>query len=288
MGKSKPSQKRAKTPEKNSLHTTKTNSTKQTSPPKSAAALLIEAQDKFTQGDVEAAAQIAKRALGIVSSIESVDALPALNLLGELHVELGDIPSAQEYFQIAAAIDADGEVDESLGGGAEKFMWLAQLSDEGGEDSVAWFEKGAACLTTQMQRLLDSAKTVTPQMETLLEEKRRKLATALCSACEVYMTDLSWEDDAEQRCEALVTQATMVAPNAAESWQTLANVRISQDRIEDAKAALVRSIEIWNDLAPEDPTVPDFPTRVSLARLLMDAEMEEEAVECVERLSTLR
>jgi len=98
------------------------------------------------------------------------------------------------------------------------------------------------------------------------------------------MTDLSWEEDAEQKCEALVTEATMVAPGFAEPWQTLANVRISQTRVEDARAALNRSLELWKDLPPEDEGVPDFPARVSLARLLMEADMEDEAIEVLERL----
>jgi predicted Zn-dependent protease len=122
------------------------------------------------------------------------------------------------------------------------------------------------------------------EAEAMLEEKRRKLAVALCGVVEVYMTDLSWEEDAEQKCEALVTEATMVAPGFAEPWQTLANVRISQSRLEDASAALKRSLDLWKDLPPENTVVPDFPTRVSLARLLMEADMDGEAIEVLERL----
>lgn len=76
----------------------------------------------------------------------------------------------------------------------------------------------------------------------------------------------------------------MVAPNYPEPLQTLASVRISQERFEDACAALTRSLEMWQDLPPEDTTVPDFPTRISLSRLLMEAEMESEALTVLERL----
>jgi hypothetical protein len=76
----------------------------------------------------------------------------------------------------------------------------------------------------------------------------------------------------------------MVAAEVAEPWQTLANVRISQVRMKDARAALRRSLDLWKDLPPEDEMVPDFPTRVSLARLLLETEMEEEAIEVLERL----
>lgn len=66
--------------------------------------------------------------------------------------------------------------------------------------------------------------------------------------------------------------------------QTLASIRISQLRTEDAQAALKRSISLWKDLPPEDPRVPDFPAQISLARLLMEVTLEFEALEVLERL----
>jgi tetratricopeptide (TPR) repeat protein len=100
------------------------------------------------------------------------------------------------------------------------------------------------------------------------------------------MTDLSWETNAESKCESLITEALLVAPHSPEPLQTLASIRISQTRIPEAKKALADSIALWKDLPPEDTGVPDFPTRISLARLLMEVEMEEEALEVVERLVT--
>lgn len=98
------------------------------------------------------------------------------------------------------------------------------------------------------------------------------------------MTDLSWETDAEAKCESLITEALLIAPHSPEPLQTLASIRISQTRIPEAKKALADSISLWKDLPPEDAGVPGFPTRISLARLLMEVEMEEEALEVVERL----
>lgn len=43
-------------------------------------------------------------------------------------------------------------------------------------------------------------------------------------------------------------------------------------------------MDLWKDLPPSDSAIPDFPTRISLARLLMEVGMEEAAVEVVERL----
>ena len=86
-------------------------------------------------------------------------------------------------------------------------------------------------------------------------------------------------------CENLITRALLVSePPQALTLQTLASIRLSQSRLEDAQSALERSIEQWRTLPPGHPTVPEFPTRISLARLLMEAEMEETALEIVERL----
>lgn len=98
------------------------------------------------------------------------------------------------------------------------------------------------------------------------------------------LTSFRWEEDAESRCEALVTEALMVAPESPECLQTLASVRISQLRQDDAKAALSRSMELWKDLPPDHPKVPDFPSRVSLSRLLMEVHMENEALAVLERM----
>ncbi|GAP90485.1 putative TPR domain-containing protein [Rosellinia necatrix] len=249
--------------------------------------LVKAAEFQLQEGNVQDAATLAAKALE-GSSPGSDDALLALNFLGQVSLELGDFDAARAYLLRAVAIDEDGAKDEGVGGGPDKFLSLAQLSEEGGKDSVGWFEKGAAALKRQVQALeaAGAAKGGKHGSESalLLDELRKKLAMTLCSVAEVYMTDLSWEEDAEQRCESLTTEATLVAPDFAETWQTLANVRISQSRFDDAKAALNRSLELWKDLPPEDPTVPDFPSRVGLARLLMEVELEQEAIEVLERL----
>lgn len=247
--------------------------------------LVKAAEFQLQEGNVQDAATLAEKALRGASP-GSDDALCALNFLGQISLELGDFETARAYLLRAVAIDEDGAKDESIGGGPEKFLTLAQLSEDGGKDSVGWFEKGAAALRQQIQAIENTNAKVKPSGEqvTVLDELRKKLAMTLCSVAEVYMTDLSWEEDAEQRCESLTTEATMVAPDFAETWQTLANVRISQTRFDDAKAALNRSLELWKDLPPEHPSVPDFPSRVALSRLLMEVEMEQEAIEVLERL----
>jgi tetratricopeptide (TPR) repeat protein len=248
--------------------------------------LLAQATTFLEEGDPETAARIALAAYEHIGE-GGRQAGVALSLLGQIHVELGDIDSAHAFFTAAVKADEDGSLPEDIGGGPEKFLWLAQLSDEGGQDSVSWFERGAAALRSQIQALtesLESRPLTRDAQEAVIAEKRKRLAETLCAVVEVYMTDLSWEEDAEQRCEALVTEATMLAPESAETWQTVANVRISQTRTEEAQEALKRSLGLWSDLAPEDPAVPPFPSRVSLVRLLIEVDMEKQAMDVTELL----
>ncbi|KAJ4295766.1 hypothetical protein N0V88_004468 [Collariella sp. IMI 366227] len=238
--------------------------------------LLAQATAYLEGGDPSTASRIAHAAYEHIGS-DGRFAGAALSLLGQIHVELGEIESARAFFLAAVKADADGTLPEDVGGGSEKFLWLAQLSDEGGKDSVVWFERGAAALRAQIQAL-------TAELEARPLTRGLRLAETLCSVVEVYMTDLSWEDDAEQRCEALVTEATMLAPESSETWQTVANVRISQTRTEEAREALKRSLGLWIDLEPHDPAVPAFASRVSLTRLLMEVDMDAEAMEVTEIL----
>lgn len=181
------------------------------------------------------------------------------------------------------ALDPEGRIPEASGGGVEKFLWLAQLSEEGGRESVKWFERGCAVLRQEISTLESGLKgdvAITKEVE----ERRRKLSGALCGIVEIWMTDLSFEDEAEGECERLMTEALLVAPQSSEALQTLASVRISQVRVEEARGVLGRSMEMWAELPPEDERVPEFAARISLARLLMEVEMLDGAVGVLERL----
>ncbi|KAL7919828.1 hypothetical protein ACQKWADRAFT_185246 [Trichoderma austrokoningii] len=246
--------------------------------------LLADAETQYEVGNLDEAIALASKALEQTGEGGDFE-LKALNLLGVLNVEDGEVEEAREYFLRAVKLDEEGILEEKIGGGPEKFLFLAQLSEEGGQDSVQWFERGASALRKQIQTLNDITSR-TPEQQAALEEMQSKLGGVLCAVAEVYMTDLSWEADAEQRCEALITEAMLIAPNFAETWQTVANVRISQERVDEARTALKRSLELWQDLPPEHPSVPEFPTRVALARLLMETEMEEQALVVLERLVT--
>lgn len=181
MAKTRPSKKASK----------KRNGTKRKMPRSKAeedpSTLLDQATILLQTGHPEAGLSRAELALENATSGTSV-ALQALNLVAEIYVELGEIETAREHFTRAVVIDPEGEKPESEGGGAEKFLWLAQLSEEGGADSVKWFERGVAVLRRVIQSLEQSSSA---EDTAHAEEKKRKLANALCGVVEIYMTDLS-------------------------------------------------------------------------------------------------
>ena len=105
---------------------------------KPAKQLLAEATALLEQGDAPRAVTTARQALDAALENDDTRACAAHMLLGEINVELGEIDAARAHFLEAAGLDEDGSLAEELGGGPEKFNWLAQLSEEGGAASVRW------------------------------------------------------------------------------------------------------------------------------------------------------
>ncbi|CAK7217523.1 hypothetical protein SBRCBS47491_003188 [Sporothrix bragantina] len=281
-------------------------------PSKSPKALVQDAEEAMTQGDVAVALSAAQKALKALENasssngsnnivVDGVGLAAVCALVGEIYLENGDVAEARAALERSVSLDPEGTLPEALGGGVDKFLYLAQLSEEGGRDSLKWFERGAGALRTLATRIekdnkgakasrrksgggdeIDEDDDDDEDLE--LSTIHGKLAQILCAMAEVWMTDLSFEDDCEQQCEALTTEATIIDPSSTEAWQTLASVRISQSRDEEARAALQRSIALWEDLHPLHPLVPAFSVRVSLARMLMTVGWLAKAIEVTTNL----
>jgi len=248
------------------------------SQPEQALPLIQEAlkrleEDKAAYSDIDVLLQNAAQ--------EKATFPTALVLGADVCSALGDIDKARAQYELAVRIDPDGALVS-----AEPYLELAQLCEEGGRKSVEYFEKAVEVMKNEIE-VLDEQMDVEGTQQ-IVDLRRSKLADALCGMAEVYMTDLSWEDDAEQRCEQLVTEAVAVCPEglSAGVLQTLASIRISQERIEEARRTLAQSLSIWKDIPAdtEDPARPDFATRVSLVRLLMEVEHEQDAMMVLEGL----
>lgn len=95
---------------------------------------------------------------------------------------------------------------------------------------------------------------------------------------------LSFEPEAEQKCEEFLTQAQQVDPDHPEVYQLLASVRLSQQRNEEAAAALNKSMELWIHKESGDATIPIYDTRLALVKLLLELGMFEHAFTVLENL----
>ena len=173
---------RAKSSKKTKIRDPTKSRKPQTSDPST---LLVQASELLQVGNPEAALSPAQQALSLLSQPKNNRySLPTLNLIAQIEVELGDIDSARKHFLAAVELDPEGKESEELGGGAEKFLWLAQLSENGGKDSIRWFERGATIIEREIsgQNRMDTEE---------VDDQKQKLASALCGMIEVWMTDLS-------------------------------------------------------------------------------------------------
>lgn len=95
----------------------------------------------------------------------------------------------------------------------------------------------------------------------------------------------SFEENAESQCEAFLAQAQSVDPSNAEVYQTLASVRTSQSRSEEAKELLLHSLTLWSPTDTSDGAwIPSFHSRLGLVRLLLEMDMDDRTEEILASL----
>lgn len=61
---------------------------------------------------------------------------------------------------------------------------------------------------------------------------------------------VSMEPEAEQNCESLLNLAIQADPSNVEVLQSMASVRMSQQRPDDARKCIEQAWGLWNDLPP--------------------------------------
>ncbi|KAI9293593.1 hypothetical protein K502DRAFT_325247 [Neoconidiobolus thromboides FSU 785] len=156
---------------------------------------------------------------------------------------------------------------------AEVYMGLAQMTTE--LDSVQYYTQG---LDIYLKELKEFNGT-----ESGLIDLKRKISDSFIALTELYLTDLCFEPDAEKRCENYLSQAIQIDNKNSIIYQTLASVRLSQHREEEAKECLLSSFNLWYN-KPE-VTPPIYQTRSALARMFIETSMMEEALQVLEHLN---
>ena len=142
------------------------------------------------------------------------------------------------------------------------FLYMGQLS--AGEDALSGYRDGIELLERALNLRLaavsdDSIKGVQGESpannskveqtsvdsSTALQETRQKLAAAYCTAAELYLTDLCFEENAEQECDSYIQQALKLTDSLGEpivdALQTTASLRLSQNRGMEAVDFILRA-----------------------------------------------
>ena len=98
-------------------------------------------------------------------------------------------------------------------------------------------------------------------------QQRQTIAKALVAMTEIWLTDLwyvtieshasererfstlhSMEEDAEKNCESLLNLALQADPQNSEVLQSMASVRMSQQRPDEARTYVEQAWSLWKDV----------------------------------------
>ncbi|KAJ3088197.1 hypothetical protein HK102_009327 [Quaeritorhiza haematococci] len=206
--------------------------------------------------------------------------------------------SARSHFLKAAEMEGEK--------GFGKFLYLGQLSM--GFEAVGFYERGCRILQGEILEMEKKGQQGGASGSETVDESallRKQFSSALCSLVEIFMTDCCEEPDAEARCEAYISEAIKVNPNDPEVYQTLASIRISQSRPDDAKAAATHAMDLWwveptstttqqQQASPSsstpatpnpiNPVYPPYSVRMSLSKLLIELGLYERAMQVLKTL----
>jgi tetratricopeptide (TPR) repeat protein len=241
--------------------------------------MLLHADGLVERGEVEAGLQFYEAALAAAP-----DAPEVLDAYGSFLLEEGeDMARGVELLQRSVELAPDAP------DGFGKYMSLGQIAS--GVDAVQYFEAGAALIQARLlalqQELEARQQHAGIETEAFTEEAqvlRIALGAAYCQCAELYLTDLCFEDGAEQRCEELVTAALAASQDGeAGPYRLLADLRISQQRNEEALAALQTCFSFWRN-AEEIDDRPAAEVRDSCGKMFIELGYPGEALEIYEQL----
>ncbi|KAJ1904434.1 hypothetical protein GGI03_006427 [Coemansia sp. RSA 2337] len=242
---------------------TKKDATK-SSPEYSMSQLLTKTQELMDDNDYETALKFAAKAIEMDENNTQ-----ALLLAAIIQLESGEVEPAINCLLKCAEISPER--------GFEKYMYLGQFAVE--LEAVKYFQLGV----NAMQRDLDELSTAASKDQA--SSLKRKMAEAYVAMTEIYLTDCCFEEDAEKKCEELLQNGLLIDPECPEVYQTMASVRLSQNRPDDARDCVAKSMALWANKDLTDPTqIPSYENRLALVRLLLELDDKEKALALLEQL----
>ncbi|KAF7966534.1 hypothetical protein HWV62_38058 [Athelia sp. TMB] len=223
-------------------------------------ALIEKAQELIVQCDYGLAHMFMKRIL----DREPAHA-EAREMMGVILLETGEIDDARSMFLslVPPSPQAPSPPPSSA------YLYLAQLTDDDPQAALSYFQHAIDLLSVQVK-----GKGRASDMQSDETDAKSNIVRAYIGMVEIWMDpsyDLCFEPEAEKTCENFLNLALQTDPGNPEALQTLASVRMSQNRPDDAKEYLSQSWSAWKDIEdPSDPRLPPLATRLSVVRLFLE------------------
>ncbi|KII90009.1 hypothetical protein PLICRDRAFT_108697 [Plicaturopsis crispa FD-325 SS-3] len=230
--------------------------------PPTVAALLEKAQSLVVQCDYELARQFTERILQ-----REPHHAEAKEMLGVIQLETGDLDAARTTF--AALLPPSPGAPSPPPPSA--YLYLAQLSDDDPQAALQYYQSAIDILMVQLKGKEPAANPDAPNEDEA--ELKSNIVRGLVGMVEIWMDpsyDLCFDPAAEKTCEDLLNLALQTDPGNAEALQTLASVRMSQSRPDDAKKCLEQAWTAWKDLDLDDSRLPPIATRLALVKLFLE------------------
>lgn len=245
--------------------------------------LLQKTEECMDSFDFEMAGLFCQRAL----DVEPAN-LQVLDMLGHIYSELGDTQKAKEAFLHAVALSPDV--------GHSKYMYLGQIHT--GQEAVDYYTRGIHVLLNALEKqettTAQAGAAAQPDEDPELPTEK-DVSVAYCSIAEIYLTDLCLEEGAADKCREFIEKALQYHHDNPEALQLMASYLFSTERNQEGKDYLLKSVGMWlpaqkhsaaSSTTGEDiqNEIPPYESRITTAKLLIESEEYEMAVDVLEGL----
>ncbi|KAI3645311.1 hypothetical protein MP228_011475 [Amoeboaphelidium protococcarum] len=246
-------------------------------------AMLVKAEDLLLQQEYETALLFAQCVVDQLQDGDEADITllqSALEIRGQCEMEL---------HQYERAIQTWLSIIEHNPDNFQAYLYLGQL--HAGKESVEYIEQG-------IQRC--QQKSAICSDDSLKLELQFYISNAYCSLVDIYMSDLCFEDDAEQKCNQYASSAIQSCESNPDAYMTMASLQLTIKNIDQAKQFLLQSVSLWipqdilevcNDISSQDyqlmspmSDMPSYESRLNLVRQLMECELFDVALIVIESL----
>ncbi|XP_008321568.1 probable assembly chaperone of rpl4 [Cynoglossus semilaevis] len=246
--------------------------------------LLEKTEECMDSFDLDMACLFCQRALDVEPTNQQ-----ALDMLGHIYSELGDTQKAKEIFLRAVELSPDE--------GHSKYMYLGQIHT--GQEAVGYYSKGIEALLSALDKQTkttqaEAGAAAQPEEDTDLPTVK-DVSVAYCSMAEIYLTDLCMEEGAADKCKEFIERALRYHHDNPEALQLMASYLFSTERNQEGKEYLLKSVGLWLPFQKQNAAssssdegtqseIPPYESRITTAKLLMESEEYEMAVDVLEAL----